>query len=481
MALTGDDHLLGQIAVHYKLISPEQNEKAVALASGGKPYTAALMELKLITADQMRWLHSAREQFQAKGAAGAKPTAPTAKPSAPNPATSPPASASKLEAPAPSKPGSGVSAPAPRPSAPAPATSSAPAAPAGDRKLPTLEAILKKGFETGASDVHIHAGAPLQMRTNGTLRDLKTGILTPADTEYILMNGLQPEVREKLQESKDLDTALVIPGVGRFRANFYTQQRGWDAVFRPISATPPTFEQLNLPKALKKLGDFHQGLILFTGPAGSGKSSTLAAFVDMVNSTRPDHIITVEDPIEYVHTPKMCVVNQRQAGSHTLSFANALRAALREDPDIIVIGELRDLETIQLAISAAETGHLVMGTLHTNSAIRTVNRILDVFPPSQQSQIRAMVSESLRAIITQRLIPVADGSRRVPAFEILFVRPAISNLIRDEKTFQIRSMMQTGRADGMCLLDDSLEVLVKAKTITAEMAASYAEDPKRFQ
>jgi twitching motility protein PilT len=202
--------------------------------------------------------------------------------------------------------------------------------------------------------------------------------------------------------------------------------------------------------------------------------------VNLVNQTRHEHIITVEDPIEYVHASKSCVVNQRQAGTHTRSFANALRAALREDPDVIVIGELRDLETISLAITAAETGHLVMATLHTNSAIRTINRILDVFPPKQQSQIRAMVSESLKAIVSQRLLPSADGSRRVPALEVLFVKPSVSNLIRDEKTFQIRSVMQTGRSEGMALLDDSLAELVKAGTVTKDVARRHCEDPKRF-
>jgi twitching motility protein PilT len=206
----------------------------------------------------------------------------------------------------------------------------------------------------------------------------------------------------------------------------------------------------------------------------------MAAVVNMINSSREDHIITVEDPIEYVFSKKKCVVNQRQAGKHTLSFANALRAALREDPDIVVIGELRDLETIQLAITAAETGHLVLGTLHTNNAVRTINRVLDVFPPKQQSQIRAMVSESLRAIISQRLIPAADGKRRVPAVEVLYVKPSVSNLIREEKTFQIRSVMQTGRSEGMTLLDDSIGDLLKAGTITKDAARRFAEDPKRF-
>ena len=347
-------------------------------------------------------------------------------------------------------------------------------------KLPTLSLILTRALEAKASDVHMHAGAPLQMRVAGVLRELKTGVLDAPSVELILKDALTDEQRAELNETWELDTALVLPGVGRFRASFYRQQRGWDAVFRPVAATPPTIESLGLPQVLKKLTDYHQGLVLVTGPAGCGKSSTLAALVAMLNEQRHDHIITVEDPIEFVHAPKGCIVNQRQANKHTKSFANALRAALREDPDIIVIGELRDLETISLAITAAETGHLVLGTLHTNNAIRTINRILDVFPPKQQPQIRSMVSESLRGIISQRLLPSPDGTKRVAATELLFVKPSVSNLIREEKTFQIRSVMQTGRADGMCLLDDSLADLLKAGQITKEVARRASEDPKRF-
>jgi twitching motility protein PilT len=347
-------------------------------------------------------------------------------------------------------------------------------------RLPTLAQILGKAMEAKASDVHIHAGAPISMRINGVLKELRTGVLDAASVEFILKDSLGEAERMALNESCDYDGALVLPQVGRFRASYYRQQRGWDAVFRPIPAAAPTLEALGLPASLKRLTDYHQGLVLVTGPAGCGKSSTLAALVSMLNESRKDHIITVEDPIEFVHTPLGCVVNQRQAGRDTRSFANALRAALREDPDIIVIGELRDLETIQLAITAAETGHLVLATLHTNNAVRTINRILDVFPPKQQSQIRSMVSESLRAIVSQRLLPSVDGTRRVPALEILFLKPSISNLIREEKTFQIRSMMQTGRAEGTITLDDSLLELVKSGQVSKDVARRAAEDPKRF-
>jgi twitching motility protein PilT len=253
-----------------------------------------------------------------------------------------------------------------------------------------------------------------------------------------------------------------------------------DAVFRPIPLEPPTLEDLSLPSSLAKLTGYHQGLVLVTGPAGCGKSSTMAALINLINEDRPDHIITVEDPIEFAHRSKMCVVNQRQVRKHTGSFASALRAALREDPDVIAIGELRDLETISLAITAAETGHLVLGTLHTNDAARTINRILDAYPPDQQSQIRAMISESLRAIVSQKLVPTADGSRRVPALEILLVNIAVSNLIREERVFQLRSVMQTGRNLGMRLFDDSLLELMRAGTISKETARKNCDDPKLF-
>ncbi len=460
-----EDALLGRIAVHYKLISTDQlTTAAQRQASSSKPLSDVLLELKFISADQAKWLAQAQQQYLAKQGGGAPAAAPA--PSAPKPAAPAPA-----PVPAPS------AAPAPQARPPA---ASPPAAAATRAGYPSLQQILTKAVEAKASDVHIHGGAPLLMRVNGVLKELKTGVLEPSMVENLLKDSLDAEQRKELDETWDLDVALALPGVGRFRASYYKQQRGWDAVFRTIPPNPPTLESLGLPANLSKLTEYHQGLVLVTGPAGCGKSSTLAALVSMLNASRQDHIITVEDPIEYVHVPQGCVVNQRQANKHTRSFANALRAALREDPDIIVIGELRDLETIQLAISAAETGHLVLGTLHTNNAIRTINRVLDVFPPKQQSQIRAMVSESLRAIVSQRLVLSADATKRIPALEVLYVKPSVSNLIREEKTFQIRSIMQTGRADGMCLLDDSLQDLVKSGQITKQEARRHAEDPKRF-
>jgi twitching motility protein PilT len=473
-----EDALLGKIALHYKLVTPETLNAAVERQGVlQKPLGDVLLELKVISGEQLKWLQNAQQQYIAKQGGGA-PAASAPRPSAPG-AGAPAPAAAPAPAPRPSVPampraeGHVVNlptAPAPKPiiAAPRPSTTV------------TLKDILQRAMEQRASDVHIHSGAPLQMRVGGNLKELKLGQLAPNEVEQIIKQGLSPDEQKLLEENQDYDTAVIIPGLGRFRASFYKQQRGYDAVFRPIPARPPTLGELGLPSSLGKLADFHQGLVLFTGPAGSGKSSTLAAIVSMLNESREDHIITVEDPIEYVFAKKKCVVNQRQAGKHTQSFSNALRAALREDPDIIVIGELRDLETIQLAITAAETGHLVLGTLHTNNAIRTINRVLDVFPPKQQSQIRAMVSESLRAIVSQRLIPTTDNTRRVPALEVLYVKPAISNLIREEKTFQIRSVMQTGRADGMMLLDDSIDALVKQGQVSAATARRFAEDPKRF-
>jgi twitching motility protein PilT len=460
------DAVLGRIALHYKLVTQETLNAALQRQAAGtqKKLGELLVELKAISRKQFQWLIQAQQQYLEKQAT-----------TAPRPAVA----GTTATAPAPAAAPAAVAPPVDASAQPAPAAAAQPKA-AIRSGVVTLKDVLTKAVSAKASDVHIHAGAPIQLRVGGELKELKTGVLTPEDVEILIRQGLTQDEQKILDERLDFDAALVMPGVGRFRASFYKQQRGFDGVFRPVATEPPTLEELGLPADLAKLADFHQGLVLFTGPAGSGKSSTMAAVVNMINSSREDHIITVEDPIEYVFSKKKCVVNQRQAGKHTLSFANALRAALREDPDIVVIGELRDLETIQLAITAAETGHLVLGTLHTNNAVRTINRVLDVFPPKQQSQIRAMVSESLRAIISQRLIPAADGKRRVPAVEVLYVKPSVSNLIREEKTFQIRSVMQTGRSEGMTLLDDSIGDLLKAGTITKDAARRFAEDPKRF-
>ncbi len=407
------------------------------------------------------------------------PSAPAPAPTTPVPEPTAPVPAAPVAASAP------VAAPAPVPAAPAAAP--VPAAPAVTESQGllsfgpgvTLEDLLRQTRELGASDLHLHSGAPLKLRLHGRLVDASEEI--GGDTAEALIRQLVGDRQgERLDQDLQIDFAFAIPGVGRFRANAYRQQRGLDAVFRAIPVEPPTLAELGLPASFERLAAFHQGMVLFTGPAGCGKSSTMAAMVRLVNEQRPDHIITIEDPIEYVHRSQRCVVNQRQVGPHTESFARALRAALREDPDVIAIGELRDLETISLALTAAETGHLVLGTLHTSSAIRTVNRLLGVFPPEQQAQIRTMVSESLRAVVSQRLLPRADGGGRVPAIEVLMNTKAVGNLIRDRKTFQLVSVMQTGGAKGMCLLDTSLAELVKSGAITKEAARTQAEKPEAF-
>jgi len=340
-----------------------------------------------------------------------------------------------------------------------------------------LEAILASGISNHASDIHLHAGGALKQRINGEFVVTEESVDSDA-IERMVAAALTPEQREILGRDGELDFCLELPGIGRFRANAYRQQRGLDAVFRTIPDKPPTLEELGLPDELKKYTDFHQGMVLITGPAGCGKSATLAALVNYINEQRDEHILTVEDPIEILHPSKNCLVNQRHAGHHTSSFARALRGALREDPDIIVIGELRDLETISLAMTAAETGHFVLATLYTANAVRTVNRMIGAFPSNEQDQVRAMLSESLRAVISQRLVPTADGKSRVPALELLVINRAIGNLIRDEKTVQIRSSMQTGKSHGMYLLEQSLNDLVAAGTITREVALELAEEKK---
>jgi twitching motility protein PilT len=343
-----------------------------------------------------------------------------------------------------------------------------------------LDALLARAAQMKASDLHIHSGSPVRLRLHGDLVDDEGAPLPVAEAEAMLVAALTPEQRALFEANGEIDFAYTLAGVGRFRSNIYRQHRGTDGVFRIIPPQPPTLEELGLPASLARVVNYHQGLVLLTGPAGCGKSSTLAALVNILNEERRDHILTIEDPIEHIHTSKRCVVNQRQVNRHTESFARALRGALREDPDIIVIGELRDLETLSLALTAAETGHLVLGTLHTNSAIRTISRILGVFPPNQQEQVRAMISESLKAIVSQRLMPTADRSRRVAALEILLCNKAVGNLIREGKTVQILSTLQTGAPHGMCLMETSLAALLKAGTITRDEALRHCEDPKRL-
>ena len=342
-----------------------------------------------------------------------------------------------------------------------------------------LDSILRQAVELGASDVHIHAKTPILMRVNGELKASGEPI-EPSKADKVVRSLLVDSQREVLDRLGQIDFAYEIPGVARFRCNAYRQQNGTDVVLRVIPPEPPTLDQLGLPSFLGQLANFNHGLVLITGPSGCGKSSTLAALVNIVNHERTDHILTIEDPIECVHESIRCVVNQREVHRHTESFARALRAALREDPDIIAIGELRDLETISLAITAAETGHLVFGTLHTNDTISTIDRLIGVFEPDEQPQVRTMLSESLRAVVSQRLLPRSDGKGRVPALEILMNNGAVGNLIRAEKTFQLRSVLQTGSAHGMMLMDDSLAQLVKKGIVARDVALRLAAEPSQF-
>lgn len=349
-------------------------------------------------------------------------------------------------------------------------------------ELATFNQFLAAAVKNGASDVHFKVGSAPALRVNGQLLPVKVPALQAEDTNRIAKHLLaQGRYKGTIEELQDWDTSYALEGVGRFRANIFRNKGHLGAVMRSIPLVIPDFQKLGLPKVLEKISQEDRGLILVTGVTGSGKSSTLAAIVQMLNESRQDHIITVEDPIEYVFSKNKCVVNQRQAGKHTQSFANALRAALREDPDIIVIGELRDLETIQLAITAAETGHLVLGTLHTNNAIRTINRVLDVFPPKQQSQIRAMVSESLRAIVSQRLIRREDGQGRAAAIEILLNTPNIADRIIKGEFHEIKSVMARSRELGMCTFDAALYELYNAGLISFDDALRNADSANELR
>jgi twitching motility protein PilT len=341
-----------------------------------------------------------------------------------------------------------------------------------------LVEVLKGAAHQGASDIHVHAGEPVRMRRFGRLWPVTEQALPPTLTELALRSLLDETHVARFECDGHVDGALSLPGVGRFRFNVYRQLWGVDGVLRVVRNRPPTLQSLNLPPSLARLTAFQQGIVLVTGPASSGKTSTLAALVHMINEERAEHVVCIEDPIEVVHSSIRCVVNQRQAGRDTKSFSRALRAALREDPDVIVIGELRDRETAQLALTAAETGHLVIATLHTHSAVRTINRIIGEFPPAQQPNIRAMLSESLRAVVSQRLLPRKDGLGVVPAVEVLMATPAVANLIRESRVHQVRSTMQTGAALGMQTLDVSLQALVTAGIVDIEDARRVAEDPR---
>jgi len=344
-----------------------------------------------------------------------------------------------------------------------------------------IDAFFKLMNEQGASDLHLVAGSPPALRIRGDIERIKYKILDNDDLRGMLYEIAPEQKIKSFEETGDIDFGYEIPGLARYRANFFMQKNGVGAVFREIPSTIMTSEQLGLPPVVSKLASLPRGLVLVTGPTGSGKSTTLAAIVDVSNRVRKDHIITVEDPIEFVHTSQGCIVNHREVGVHTESFSTALRGALREDPDIILVGEMRDLETISLAVEAASTGHLVFSTLHTSSAYKTVDRVIEVFPSHEQPLIRSTLSDGLRAVIAQVLFKRIDRKGRVVALEILIASPAVRNLIREGKTHQIPSMIQTGKKYGMVLLDDSIMELYKKGMISAEEGYAKANEKSRFR
>jgi len=343
-----------------------------------------------------------------------------------------------------------------------------------------LDVYLEEARRVGASDFHFQVDAPPFMRIHGEVVYLKHPRLGPKDTEPRILEILKDYEKEIFLKHNDLDFCYEAPH-GRYRASVLRQRKGYDAVFRVIPSKVPTLEELHLPPVLRKFTEYRHGLVLITGPAGCGKTSTMAALIDIVNERQHDHIVIVEEPIEYIIESKNCNVSQRHVRVHTNSFIAALRSGLRADPDYICVGEMRDLETVAMAITAAETGHLVFATLHTTNSARSIDRIIDVFPPKEQDQIRSMVSESIRGVISQQLLPRADGLGREPALEILFATPAVANMVREHKTFQLQSVIQTGSRMGMITMDDSIAELVLKKQVTREAAQRFAESPERFR
>jgi len=441
---------------------------------------ALLLEKHFVTQEQLEQLESTM------GGGGGSSTPQTATPVSAPPAPQAPPQPVQSDAPRQPPPGPPRTQPAP-PTAPAPreAPAEEPAPPTmsapGTSSPRTLKDFLRLARHWGASDLHLAVGRPPFVRMNGNVRYMELPPLSPEDAEALNFSLLTEEQRARLVEDLNLDFALDLKKAGRYRCNVYRQRLGWDGCYRVIAAEIPTFEKLGLPPALKALADFHQGLVLVTGPARSGKTSTCAAMIDLVNRGRTDHVITVEDPVEFIHRPQKCQVTQREVGAHTSSFAVALRAALREDPDIILVGELRDMETISIAITAAETGHLVFGTLHTSGAGRTISRILDVFPVKQREQITTMISESIRGIVSQRLLPRADGAGLVLALEVMVTTSSVSSLIREQKLHQLVNVMQAGKRLGMQTMDDHLMELAKTNLISGDEAWRVAENKSAFE
>ena len=344
-----------------------------------------------------------------------------------------------------------------------------------------ISELLAFSVKNKASDLHLSAGLPPCIRVHGDVRRINLPPMEHKDVHDMVYDIMNDGQRKTYEETLECDFSFEIPGLARFRINAFVQNRGAGAVFRTIPSKVLSLEDLNAPKVFKEIAETPRGIVLVTGPTGSGKSTTLAAMINYINENEYGHILTVEDPIEFVHESKKCLINQREIGPHTMSFANSLRAALREDPDVILVGEMRDLETIRLALSAAETGHLVFGTLHTSSAAKTIDRIVDVFPAAEKEMVRSMLSESLRAVISQTLLKTKDGNGRVAAHEIMIGIPAIRNLIRENKIAQMYSTIQTGQQHGMQTLDQCLTELVRRNLITNVEARGKAMNPDNFR
>jgi twitching motility protein PilT len=343
-----------------------------------------------------------------------------------------------------------------------------------------ISELLAFSVKNKASDLHLSSGLPPMIRVHGDVRRINLPPLDHSEVHAMVYDIMNDSQRKQFDERLECDFSFDLPGLARFRVNAFNQDRGAAAVLRTIPSRVLSLEELQAPRVFADFSARPRGLVLVTGPTGSGKSTTLAAMVDHVNNNLYGHILTIEDPIEFVHEPRKCVINQREVGPHTQSFENALRSALREDPDVVLVGELRDLETIRLALTAAETGHLVFGTLHTSSAAKTIDRVVDVFPGSEKDMVRAMLSESLVAVISQALLKLKDGSGRIAVHEVMVGTPAIRNLIRENKVAQMYSMIQTGSQYGMQTLDQSLLELVRRNVIAVSEARTYAKSPESF-
>jgi len=497
--MNATDLLFGRIAVRMNYISQEQLKECIGMqqqSSTAHDLPRVCQAMGALSADQINEIkrEQSRIMNQNNNAVDSSAAPPRRRPASRAQTripVAPQAAENRLQQ---AQPHARSQSPAPRHSAkqvqPAPVRQASPKAQPANRGIALqtkhggeneIDKYLRRMVEIGASDLHLSAGAPALVRNSGSMAPLfDNTILEPSSLRKMLEEISSSRAKEQFDNTNDADFAYRIEGVARFRANYFMDNKGMSAVFRVIPFEILTPEKIGLPEKVLDLCWLSKGMVLVTGPTGSGKSTTLASMIDFVNSNRDDHIITIEDPIEFVHSNKRCLINQRQIGTHTKSFKSALRAALREDPDIVLVGEMRDLETVHIALETAETGHLVFGTLHTTSAPSTVDRIIDQFPADRQAQIRTMLSESLCAVIAQVLCKKIGGGR-VAAYEILFVNPAVSNLIREGKTHQIVSIMQTNKGLGMQTLNDHLTQLVKQGLVEPKEAFMKSNDKKTLK